>query len=370
MNLAVNGRFLAAEPITGVQRVGRRIVAALADTADVTLYLPRGVEAPEDLEACRVVRGRLSGVAWEQLELPARALGNGTGLSLDPANAGPVLGGRRVMVLHDVFPVTHPEWYTARFRQWFKQVVARSARRAVAIVMFSEWARQEAIRAIGLDPGRIVVARQGTAPFDGPPSEEEIRSTLSRLGLRPGYVLATGEGDPRKNTGFLRPVLDAMAEAERPTVVLTGAPFRHVRPPAWPAEAFPARRLGFVPDRELRALYAGAGVFCFPSLAEGFGRPPLEAMACGTPVIAGRYGSAREVLGGAARILPLEPRAWADAIRRMLTDPAERRRWADRGRRHAEGWHWDRTARLVLDVCRSAAPASRADTSGSGRGGR
>ena len=370
MNLAINGRFLAAEPVTGVQRVARQIVAGLGQTADITLYLPRGAEAPGELDACRVVRGTLSGVPWEQLELPARALGNGTGLSLDPANAGPVLGGRRVMVLHDVFPVTHPEWYTARFRQWFRLVVARAARRAVGVVMFSEWARQEAIRAIGLEPGRIVVARQGTAPFDGPPPRDEVRSTLSRLGLRPGYVLATGEGDPRKNTGFLGQVLGAMDEAERPTLVLTGAPFRHVRPPTGPAQAFPARRLGFVSDRELRALYAGAGVFCFPSLAEGFGRPPLEAMACGTPVIAGSYGSAREVLGDAARILPLEPRTWADAIRRMLADSAERQRWASRGRRHADGWHWDRTARMVLDLCRSAAPGGRADVPPAGPGGR
>lgn len=355
MRLAVNGRFLAA-PITGVQRVARRVVAGLAERVDVTLYVPGGVERPTDLDGLRrVVPGILRGVPWEQLELPARTLRNGTELSLDPANAGPVLGGRRVMILHDVFPITHPEWYTARFRAWFRLGVARTARGASRIVMFSEWAKREAVRALGLQAARIVVAAQGTAPFEGPPSERVLRSTLAQLGLRPGYILATGHGDPRKNTRFLLEVVRSLDLVEPPTVVLTGVPFRHIHPVAGMEETLPARRLGFVSNEELRALYAGAAVFCFPSRGEGFGRPPLEAMACGAPVVAADYGCAREVLGNAAMIRPLEPRAWAEALDQFLGDPSERERWSRAGRAHAARFRWEDTARQVLEACRAAA---------------
>lgn len=352
MKLAVNGRFLGAR-VTGVQRVARQLVAALAEVADVTLYLPGGIE-PEMEGSFRVVRGALRGVPWEQVELPARTFRNGLALSLDPANAGPILGSGRILVLHDVFPVSHPEWYTPAFRHWFGYAVARAARRADRVVMFSEWARQEAVRSLGLRPERVEVISQGTAPFEEPPDARSTSESLQRLGLRRGYILATGEGDPRKNTAFLLEALRSLDCLEPPTLVLTGEPYRHVHAAtAVGGGPVPVRRLGFVSDDDLRALYAGAGVFCFPSRGEGFGRPPLEAMACGAPVIAADYGSAREVLGTAARILPLDPRAWLNAIRPLLRDPGERRLWSREGRLHAATYGWDRAAQQLLEICRS-----------------
>lgn len=354
MKLAVNGRFLGTR-VTGVQRVARQLVDALTEHADVRLYLPRGTEAPAAVRGrCTVTRGVLRGVPWEQLELPLRTLRDGVALSLDPANAGPLAGGRRVLILHDVFPVTHPGWYTAGFCRWFRLAVAGAARRAERVVMFSEWAKQEAVRALGLPEQRVVVATQGTAPFDGPPPPAVVHATLERLGLRPGYILATGEGDARKNVGFLLDALPGLHAPDPPTVVLTGAPYAHVHAATVSREGrFPVRRLGFVPDHELRALYAGAGIFCFPSRAEGFGRPPLEAMACGAPVIGADYGSAREVLGSAATILPLEPRAWVEAIAALLADPGERSRRSRAGLAHAAGFRWKVAAEQVLEACKS-----------------
>lgn len=357
MKLAVNGRFLGTR-VTGVQRVARQLVLALAERAAVTLYLPRGIDPPAGLhKQSTVARGVLRGVPWEQLELPARALRNGTELSLDPANAGPIMGGRRILLLHDVFPVSHPDWYTPGFRHWFSLAVAGAARSAARVIMFSEWAKREAVRALGLREEHVVVVTQGMSPFDGPPAAESVRATLARFGLRPGYILATGEGDARKNVRFLLDALPALQTAEPATLVLTGAPYPHVHAATGnKGETFPVRRLGFVSDQELRALYAGAGVFCFPSRAEGFGRPPLEAMACGAPVIAADYGSAGEVLGNAATILPLEPRAWLEAIRHILGDEGGRGPRSRAGQAHAAGFRWEVAAEQVLEVCRSALP--------------
>lgn len=376
MKIGVNGRFLVARP-TGVQRVARELVGRLADRADVTLHVPRGCVVPEDLRArTRVRRGALRGPLWEQLELPLRARAGG--IELDPANAGPLLGGRRVLLLHDVLPLTHDDAYTPAFRRWFRHVVGRAARRAALVVLFSEWGRDEAIRHLGLKRDRTAVIGQGVEPFDAPADPADVRRTLARFGIEGPFILAPGTGDPRKGGAFLRTVVEGLGEppagAPRPTLVLVGAPYGHVHapadgqahagaevraevPPAGPApDGRPAiRTLGHVSDDELRALYSAARVFCFPSAAEGFGRPPLEAMACGAPVLAGDYGAAPEVLEGAATLLPRDPARWRSALRAFLYDDALAARAAQAGRRHAAGFRWDAAADRLLALCRRVA---------------
>lgn len=357
MKIAVNGRFYAARA-TGVQRVARQLVEELGRRADITLYLPGGCEPPDGIRnRVRVVPGVLRGVPWEQLELPTRTIRDGPDLSLDLANAGPSWGGQRILVLHDVFPITHPQWYSAAFRGWFRARVVPAARRAARVVTSSEWAKGEVGRALGIPEGRISVVTQGMAPFEQPPPAAVVSATISRMGLRPGYLLAGGAGDVRKNTSFLLEVVSRLAEQGGPVpdLILTGASYGHVHAADTSAAGtVPVRRLGFVTDDELRALYAGAGVFCFPSLAEGFGRPPLEAMACGTPVVAADYGPAAEVLGQAASILPLEPVAWARHIVALLEEGEARDRRIAEGRAHTANFRWDVAAGELLEVCRSA----------------
>ncbi len=370
MKIAVNGRFVVARA-TGVQRVARHLIEQLRVREDVVLYLPRGCPPPWADDG-RVRTGLLRGIPWEQLELPVRTLLGPADVALDPANTGPLRGGRRVLVLHDVFPITNPEWYTTSFRAWFR-LVGRAARRAERVVMFSEWAKRQAVRALGLRPARVVVATQGTSPFDHPPPLEHVDATLTRFGLSPGYLLTVGAGDGRKNLAFLDHVLRRLRERGIPDarLVMVGTAYGHVqRSGHQPGPRLPIRRLGHVTDRDLHGLYAGAGAFCFPSLAEGFGRPPLEAMACGTPVIAADYGCAREVLGHAAEILPLDPGAWVDAIAGLLTDRSKRRRRIEAGRAHAAGYRWEDAARQVLAACRAALGESPGAAPGAGRGGR
>jgi glycosyltransferase involved in cell wall biosynthesis len=111
------------------------------------------------------------------------------------------------------------------------------------------------------------------------------------------------------------------------------------------------RVLGFVADEDLPLLYAAADVFLYPSLYEGFGLPPLEAMACGAPVIASNRSSMPEVVAdGGLLIDPQDPEAMAAAAERLLRDPVERRRWSERGVRRAASFTWERTARLTYAV--------------------
>lgn len=354
--LRVNGRFYAARP-SGVQRVADALVRGLCDRAEVTLQVPRGCPVPGEVaRRARVRAGRLGGQAWEQLELPLRR-GGGV-VAVDPANAGPAWGGRRVLVLHDVLPLSHPAAYAPGFRRWFGQVVARAARRARVVVMFSEWAREEAIRRIGLPPDRVRVIPQGIEPFHEPAPPDLVRRTLERFQIHGPFILAAGGGDPRKNAGFLGEVLERLPPGPDGPVplVLVGAGYSHVHAAApLPGASKRIRPVGHVTDDELRALYTAARVFCFPSLAEGFGRPPLEAMGCGTPVVAAAYEAGAEVLGDAAIRLPLDAAAWCGAVSDLLSDDALHASRRAAGLRHARAFRWDAAADALLLACADAA---------------
>jgi glycosyltransferase involved in cell wall biosynthesis len=377
MRIGLNGRFYGAA-VTGVQRFAREVAARLFSRADdLVLFLPRGVEPPAGLdERVRVVRGVLAGRVWEHIELPWRMRAERCAVLLNLANIAPLFGGPHVLVLHDVLALTNPEWFSRSFAAWYRFVQARSARRAARVAAVSGWVRDEAVRVLGLDPERVAVVMQGIEPFDRPASAEAIRAARQRWALPDTYLLAVAGGDPRKNVGFLLRMLArwrGMRGVAPPLIVVGGArPAVHGyvsgRAPdtggydeAEIRAAGDVRFLGRVDDEELRALYTAATVFCFPSEAEGFGRPPLEALGCGTPAVVAPYGPAREVLGGVVPIVELDTARWIQTIEQLIRFPDERRAVAEAGRRHALRYRWDATVDALLALCREAAGAPEAE---------
>jgi glycosyltransferase involved in cell wall biosynthesis len=352
----VNGRFYAA-PMTGVQRFAREVAARLLPGA--TLFLPAGAEPPTGLPAdTRVVRGRLRGHAWEQLELPGAARRDGCDSLLHMAGTAPLGSAGGVLVVHDVLPLTHPAWFTRAFRLWRRAVLHRTAPRAGRVVTGSAWARREIVRTLGISPAKVVVAAQGLAPFDRPAARAEVERVRAAFGLPERFLLAVGAGDPRKNLPFLGAVLHRWRErgAEPPPLVVVGEPNPRLFSPSggWPAGT-DVRLAGRVDDADLHALYTAASALCFPSRAEGFGRPPLEARACGTPAVVADYEAAAEVLEGDARILPLDPDAWVDALEAAL---AESRRPAEDAALAAR-YRWEDAAAAIGDACEAAARERR-----------
>ena len=156
----------------------------------------------------------------------------------------------------------------------------------------SEFVRGELVELLGLDPGRVRAIAPGVdAALADPPAPEPV---LRRLGLEQPYVLALGTDSPRKNLGLLDRIAPALADAGL-GVAIAGSGRSYL-----PASARgSARRLGYVPDADLPALYAGAAAFAMPSLYEGFGLPCVEAMAAGTPVVAADRAALPEACGGA-----------------------------------------------------------------------
>jgi glycosyltransferase involved in cell wall biosynthesis len=364
----VNARFLT-QPLSGVQRYARELVTALdallADDADlraalgpvVALY-PAGWPGPtppwQAIRSTPVAGGR--GHFWEQTAL-LRASRDGILLSL--GNSGPLLHHRQVVAFHDAHLFELPEAFSPAYRLWHRALRPRLARRARVLVTVSHHAAGQLAQHLSVPRSRFRIL---------PNSAEHILriapepAGLSRAGLRPGeYLLAVGNQSPNKNIARLvaahatDPGLPPLAVAGGYAPGVTGATV------SGSDRVIP---LGRVSDGELRALYEGARGFAFPSLHEGFGIPPLEAMALGTPVLASARAALPEVLGDAP--IWCDPLDTGDLARGLALlarlEGEERRARIAAGRSRAAALSWGASAAGLVELLRQG-PEGRAGLS-------
>lgn len=267
---------------------------------------------------------------------------------------------RSVFTLHDTAYLRFPEYHLPRNRLYLRAMMPRFLERADRIIAVSDSTRRDALRFYRLDPGKIEVIPEGVDARFRPDLDGTIVSAVrQRYGLPERFILCVSTIEPRKN---LTTLLDAYAALRHddPDVrlVIVGGK-------GWLFERFFERLrslgldddvvlTGYVPDEDMPALLNAAEVFAFPSEFEGFGLPPLEAMACGVPVVCSNAASLPEVVGEAGLLLP--PRdvaAWVEALGRVLDDARLRQDLRDRGRERASRFTWDAAARRTLDVYRS-----------------
>jgi glycosyltransferase involved in cell wall biosynthesis len=255
-----------------------------------------------------------------------------------------------VVTVHDVAAVRYPNLHPTRHvRQQRTQL--RALDRAAAILTVSQATADDLVH-FGVRPERIVVAPLGLSSL---PQAAATGLTAER---KRGYLLTVGESSPRKRYDV---VLRALSRVDRDLeLVMAG-------PPAADEERLRSlvgalglgsrvRRLGAVPDAALAGLYRDALALCFPSVAEGFGLPVLEAMAAGLPVVARDIPVARELAGDAAIYLAGDDeRVWAETIEALVSDAALRERCSSAGRARAAEFTWDRTAAATLEAYRIAA---------------
>jgi glycosyltransferase involved in cell wall biosynthesis len=263
-----------------------------------------------------------------------------------------------VSTVHDLSALDVPGIADAKFQEAKQRALADVAERAAVILCISEFTERALLERFPAARGRTRVVPLGLPPRFGPQTDAGVASVLSRRHLSRGYVLFVGQVAARKN---LAPLLAAFGALQaRPQfrdlrLVLAGPVRTGGDEIVAAAKSSPQRDaidfLGFVGDEELPALYAGAGVFAFPGKGEGFGIPILEAMACGTPVVAARAGANPSTAGDAAVLVdPDDADAWAAALEAALTDTSHRNGLADRGRVRASRLSWKETPRRPLDA--------------------
>ena len=267
-----------------------------------------------------------------------------------------------VLTVHDLSCELYPEFFSVKQRLWHRAVDPRAlARRASAILAVSETTKRDVIARWGIAPELVTVTYEGSpAVFssdvkvsDTPEADDEVRT---RLRLPERFILHVGALEPRKNhLGLLDAYHQLRPQARFNRLVLAGpsgwnnaAILRAIRRSPYRDDI---RLLGYVTESDRAALYRLASVFAFPSFYEGFGLPPLEAMAAGLPVVASHAGAVGEVVGDAGVLTdPYRPSELADALAAVLDSLSLASLYAERGRERARRFDWDSCAKKTEDA--------------------
>lgn len=330
----------------GISRSARRLACELGARDDVELVtLAQGGAARG-----RVVRGLVRELGWLPLELPRRARRARLDVLHCPSPLVPIARVHTplVVTVHDALAWEHPEWMGRANVLQHRLVLERVLPRAAIVLTSSQFTRGELLRRFDLAPERVAVAALGvdatfTPGVDG-----------GAPGVEGPYLLTVGTLQPRKDLETALAAFERCADAGAPhALVVAGA--RGWRDGATIARLRGSRhgarihRLGQLDDAALVRALRGADALLFASRYEGFGMPPLEAMACGTPVIAARATSVPEVVGEAALLVePGDAKAFADALLGLLGDQAQREVLRERGLRRAATFTWQRCADLTV----------------------
>jgi len=354
---------------TGVDTYMKQLVLHLAKVDQTNQYLIClniedrhlfGKDLPANF-SCRSfsARPRPIRLLYQQVLLPAIALLWNADVVHSPAFIMPYIRGRsrHVLTIHDMTSFSHPDCHNAlRRSSTYLAMVRTSMRRADSIIVPSRATRQAVLELMtGIDPERVHVTTLGIDQEFRLREPGHVRETLLRLKLPKRYILYVGTLEPRKNLPALVESYSQLAEAGivSEDLVIAGklgwgyeALLKQVNSLALRGKV---HLTGYLDQQDLTAVYAGARLFVYPSLFEGFGFPPLEAMACGVPTVSTKTSSLIENLEGAAELVPPgDTAALADAISRLLTDDIL---WAKRRKQGLElvnKYRWENTARETL----------------------
>ncbi len=370
LRVGFDGRALSS-PAAGVRRYASALLPALAARDDLDMVALGGdpLLVPPGVAHVDEPRHPPTNLGWAIVGLPLAARDARVDVLHAPAyTAPPVSGGLGippvVLTIHDVSYARRPEWYPYRRDLVRRAFYRRSARAAQVVVTDSEFSAGEIVAAYRIPRNRIGVAPLGVSePFT--PAGSASRCALPQ-GISDPFVLHVGDLHERRN---LATVVDAVLGARRHfggasavSLVLAGVDrgvgdaICAIAAQAGVPEA--VVKLGAVSEELLVSLYRCATALVYPSLYEGFGLPVLEAMACGTPVIASRAASIPEVAGDAGMLLdPLDVAAWTEAIVNVVNDEDRRAEMRSRGLARAASFTWARTAALTAQAYRRAARA-------------
>ncbi|HKM08162.1 MAG TPA: glycosyltransferase family 1 protein [Sphaerochaeta sp.] len=276
----------------------------------------------------------------------------------------PGTAGKTLLMVHDMAVFAYPETLSWRTKYMLGMTLKKSTKRADHLLTVSEFSKSEMVSYLKLDPEQITVVPNGVnfSRFHTGYSKETIQEVSAKLGLTGDYFLYLGTLEPRKNIPRL---IEAYALLQKklekvPKLVLAGRKgwlyetiFERVKELGLEKDVIFA---GYVSNEDTPPLMAGAKAFLFPSLYEGFGMPPLEAMACGTPVIVANTASLPEVVGdGGLYVDPFDIGSMVEAMERIVLDADLCKQLSLSGIEHASQFTWDNSGKILASVCRAIA---------------
>jgi alpha-1,3-rhamnosyl/mannosyltransferase len=343
----------------GEARYAESLMAALERRADLDLV----VLAPGHRRATGGIRrvalqAAVQGI-WYPAVVPWRVRRSGVQVLHHPRHLVPPEIGLRVpavTTVHDVIALRAPQYFSRVILANYRLLTPGAVRRSQRVLTGSHYSKGEIVELLDVPPERVVVTPYGVDPrFRPQPPDPELLA--ARYGIDRPYVLCVGTLEPRKNLlGAVSAFARVAAGRDDHLLVITGG--RGWGPDGLEQEIerirVPVLRLGRVPDEDLVALLGGASCFLYPSFAEGFGFPPLEAMACGAPVVASDGGSLPEVVGdGGILVDPHDTEAIAAAVTSLLDSPERRAELGARALARASLYTWARCASETADVYRN-----------------
>lgn len=353
MNVAWDARKLFDG---GIGTYVRCLLATLAGNLDedafTALVDPRDVGRVKWPASVREIPVRAAKYGLdEHWVVPSAARRAGAALLHAPHYTLPLFwSGPSVVTIHDLIHLRYPHFYPPGASLYARAVAGSAAKRARVVLADSAFTRDDVVERLGVPAAKVRVVHLAVPEGLRAPAAGAIEAFRAARALPAGYVLYVGARKAHKNLELLLRAVAAMPDATRPPLVLSGEPWAPGDGLATLATTLGVSRLVHFSgdtrdDAALSALYAGAALYAHPALCEGFGLPPLEAMACGTPVLSSDAGSLAEVLGDAAELLPpREPAAWAHAIERLLGDTARRAELVTRGHAQVARYSWTRAA--------------------------
>jgi glycosyltransferase involved in cell wall biosynthesis len=351
----LNGRFFS-QRVTGIQRYARETLLALdkliANQANLgfklTLLIPKGVCVPTFMAVDVEEYGWFQGHLWEQIDLPRR-VGGGLLFSFGPT--GPLIKKHQIITIHDLAVYRIPEAFSRLFRMWYQLVYSVIARRSKLLMTVSKFSAEEINQCLGVPIEKTRISTEGWQHLKLIVEDAAILKKFE-LGNKP-FVLAVSSPTPNKNfstivkafklLGSDAPYCVAAGKADIKVFSDVGVSMDSIQP------------LGYVTDAELKCLYKHAACFIFPSFYEGFGIPPLEAMACGCPILAADIPAVKEVCGESALYFdPHRPDQLAALVQEIMANMDLRQTLSLSSLAQAEKFSWEQGALLNLAALKEA----------------
>jgi glycosyltransferase involved in cell wall biosynthesis len=355
MNIFINARFLS-RPLTGVERYATELIKALDNLIDTeqidkmkysfVLLTPKNIQSKVNLKHISIKKiGILTGHLWEQFELPFYAK---NGLLLCLCNTGVIFKREQIVVIHDAQVFALPQNYSFAFRFWYKLLIQILGRIVKKVITVSSFSRSELINYCKCNPKTILVIYEGKEHILSTTPDKSIFKK-NEIGDKP-YILAVSTMSNNKNFNAIVQAVENIEDVNFDIIIVGGKNSNVFGQVKIPLPDF-VKDLGYVSDGKLRVLYEHALCLVYPSLYEGFGLPPLEAMACGCPVIVSNRASLPEICGNAAIYCdPYSVKDISNKIKQLLADKNMQEEMRLKGFERAKQFNWEKTAQKLIKI--------------------